>query len=79
VNLQQVVAELKAERDRIERAIAAIEGLNSTGRRRRGRPLGSANALKKRGHRHMSAEARKRISEATKRRWAAWRKRKKAA
>jgi hypothetical protein len=73
VNLQQVVAELKAERDQINSAIAAIEGL-TTGRRRAGRPPGSTNAPKKRGRRRMSAAARKRISQIQKKRWAAWRK-----
>ena len=29
-----ILAELKSERDRIDRAISAIEGLNSAGRRR---------------------------------------------
>ena len=34
MDTSRIIYELKAERDRIERAIAAIEGLNSTGRRR---------------------------------------------
>lgn len=77
MNIKTIVGELNAERDRINRAIAAIEGLNSTGhQKRRGRPPGSSStgALEKRRRHHMSAEARKRISLATKRRWAAWRK-----
>jgi len=73
VNLQTVVAKLRAERDRIEQAITAIESLNSTGRRR-GRPPGSTSAPKKRGRRRMSAAARKRISQIQKQRWAVWRK-----
>jgi len=79
VNISRLVTELKSERDRIERAIAAIEGLNSTGRRRAGRPPGSITSEpKKRGRRRMSAAARKRISEIQKKRWAAWRKKRKA-
>ena len=75
MNINGILAELRAERDRIDRAIAAIEGLNSTGRRR-GRPPGSTTAPKKLGRRrHMSAAGRKRISQATKKRWALWRKR----
>ena len=73
MNLQTVVAKLRAERDRIEQAITAIESLNSTGRRR-GRPPGSTSAPKKRGRRRMSAAARKRISQIQKQRWAVWRK-----
>ena len=38
MDIDGILAELKAERDRIERAITAIEGLNSTGRQRAGRP-----------------------------------------
>ncbi len=79
MNIEQIVAELKSERDQIARAISAIESLNSNGRRR-GRPPGSTNAPKKRGRRRgMSAAGRKRISQAAKLRWAAWRKRKKVA
>jgi hypothetical protein len=77
VNLQQIVAKLRAERDQIDRAITAIEGLHSTGNRR-GRPPGSTNAPKKRGRRRMSAAARKRVSEIQKKRWAAWRQKRKA-
>jgi len=74
MDTNRILAELRAERDRIDRAITAIEGLKSSGRRR-GRPPGSTSAPKKRGRRHMSAAARKRISQATKKRWALWRKR----
>jgi hypothetical protein len=38
MGINRILAELRAERDRLDRAIAAIEGLNSTGRRRAGRP-----------------------------------------
>jgi hypothetical protein len=60
-----IIAALEAERDRLNTAITA---LRST---RAGRPAGT-NGRK----RHLSAAARKRISEAQKKRWAA---RKKAA
>jgi hypothetical protein len=65
VNFHQVVAELTAERDQIDRAIAAIEGLNSTGRRRLGRP---PSATRKR--RTFSAATRARIAAAQRARWA---------
>ena len=64
--LESIVNQLKQERDRLDRAIAALEG--GTGRRR-GRPPGSHNAGTA-GRRHMSAAARKKISEQMKKRWA---------
>jgi len=69
VNVQQIVAELKAERAKLDSAIAAIAGLNSTGRRR-GRPPGSTNAPQKRGRRQLSAAARRKLSRLLKQRWA---------
>jgi len=69
VNVQQIVAELKAERAKLDSAIAAIAGLNSTGRRR-GRPPGSTNAPQKRGRRQLSAAARRKLSRLLKLRWA---------
>jgi hypothetical protein len=60
VNLQQIVAKLRVERDRFDKAIAAIEGLNSTGRRRVGRPPRAARKARKRGR--MSAAARRKLS-----------------
>ena len=65
MNFHQVVAELTAERDQIDRAIAAIEGLNSTGRRRPGRPPG---AMHKR--RTFPATTRARMAAAQRARWA---------
>lgn len=62
MDIQRVLAELKQERDRIEEAISALEGLDGNTRR-------SAGAGRK-GRRHMSAEARARISRAMKLRWA---------
>lgn len=59
--IDRIIAELKAERDRIERAIAALDGqAPRTGVGRPGR----------RGRRQMSAEARRRISLAMKKSWA---------
>ena len=64
MDIADVVAALKEHRTRIDQAIAALEGLGSPGRR--GRP---SKAAATKG-RHMSAAARKRISEAMKQRWA---------
>jgi hypothetical protein len=38
MDLQTVVTQLKSERDRIDHAITALEGLGSTSAPRRGRP-----------------------------------------
>jgi hypothetical protein len=60
LDTQQIIADLEAERDRRDTAIAALEG---SGRRRaKGR-----NGRRRR----LSPEARKRISEGMKKRWAA--------
>lgn len=71
MDIQNILADLKRERDRLSSAIAALEGSG----RRRGRPVGSgagssSTAGAKRTRRHMSAAARKRISEMMKQRWA---------
>jgi hypothetical protein len=66
MDIQNILGDLKRERERIDRAISALEGLGSG--RRRGRPAGSTG--KKRPRRHMSAAARRRISEMMKQRWA---------
>ena len=66
MDVQNILGDLKRERERIDRAISALEGLGSG--RRRGRPVGSTAA--KRPRRHMSAASRKRISEMMKQRWA---------
>ena len=71
MDLNKFLAELKSERARLDQAIAAIESIESTARRR-GRPAGVPSASKKR--RGTSAAARKRIAAAQRRRWAAWRK-----
>jgi len=70
VNIDRILAELKAERSRLEDAIAALEGGSraAAGARRGGR-----------GRRHMSAAARRRISEAMRARWAERKKKSKVA
>ena len=71
MTLDTILTELKAERDRLNQAIAALEGTTAV---RHGRKRAQKTA--KRGRRSMSADARKRISEA-KRKW--WMERKKKA
>ena len=67
MDTEQIIEALKAERQRIDKAIAALGGGSMPARAGQGR----------RGPRHMSAEARRRISEAQKRRWAEQRKKSK--
>jgi len=73
MDIQAIVSDLNAERNRIDQAISALEGLTSVSSPRRGRPRKAKQAAalgKKR--RVMSAAARKRISDAMKKRWATW-------
>ena len=71
MDTEQIIQALKAERLRIDRAIAALGGGGGS------RPVRSSQGGR-RGPRRMSAEARRRISEAQKRRWAEQRKRAKS-
>jgi hypothetical protein len=70
MDIQQILSDLRSERDRIDAAIQALEG----GRKGRGpgRPVGSGK------RRTMSPAARKRISEMMKLRWAERKKKAKA-
>jgi hypothetical protein len=56
MNINQIVGQLKAERERLDRAIAALSGTSGSGKTGRKRIL--------------SAEARERIAKAQRRRWA---------
>ena len=75
MDIQNILSDLKKQRDNIDKAIAALEGIGS-GQRRRGRPVGSRNVASSaapaggRPRRHMSPAARRRISEMMKLRWA---------
>jgi len=68
MDMNRILAELRAERDRIDQAISALDAVNSTGRRRAGRPPGATR--KARGRGHMSAAARRKLSRLLKQRWA---------
>lgn len=74
MDIQTLVSDLKIERNRIDQAISALEGLTSPSPRRRGRPPKAKTAVPTAGtkRRRMSAAARKRISDAMKKRWATW-------
>ena len=73
MDLNHIVEQLKQERARLDAAIAALDGI---GPRRPGRPPGTGRgAGNGRRRRHMSAAARRRISQAMKQRWAERKKR----
>jgi hypothetical protein len=63
LNTERIIAELEAERNRLDMAIAALQRSGKTGR----------------GRRRLSPAARKRISEGMKKKWAARKRAGKAA
>lgn len=69
--LTHAVKQLRKEQQRLqselERVNRALHALDSLGRRTGGRP---ANGRRRRGPRHMSADARRRIAAAQRARWA---------
>ncbi len=66
MDTKQILASLRAERDRLNNAIAAIESLDGTGITQ---ARGAANTLRRRRSR-ISAAGRKRLSDLLKKRWA---------
>lgn len=75
MDVEKIIAELKLERDRLDRAIEALEG-GGPGRSAAGASMAaspSAPLGKKRGR--LTPAGRKRLSEAMKKRWAERRKR----
>jgi hypothetical protein len=67
VDIKKIIAELSAERSRLDQAIAALQGVNSS----TGRSNSNKSVTTQRGWRRMSAAARKRLSVLMKKRWAA--------
>ena len=79
MDTQQIISALREERDRLDQAIAALEGGNG---RRRGRGisvLGNGRRGRRRRRRRLSDAAKKRISEMMKKRWAERKRAAKAA
>ena len=76
LDIHRILADLKAERDRIVQAIASIEKIGSP-RARRGRPPGPSSGRRRK--RRLTPEGRRRLSEMMKKRWAERRKKAKAA
>jgi hypothetical protein len=74
LDTQEIVKELKAERNRLDKAIAALDGANTTGATvATQEPSGNLAGSPRKRHR-MSAEVRKRLSIVMKQRWAERRK-----
>jgi len=72
VDLGAIVKQLRAERDRLDEAITAISQLGTSQLRpQRGRKATPHSNANQRKRRRFSAAARKRLSEAMKKRWAA--------
>ncbi|MGA3186139.1 MAG: hypothetical protein ABSF22_03430 [Bryobacteraceae bacterium] len=83
MELTKVIAELRQERAAIDEALAALDRIaRATGGKRRGRPPswltaktdGIAAAVEAPKKRNLSTEVRKKMAEAQKKRWAAYRK-----
>ena len=70
MDLQSIVSELKSERDRIARAIAALENESMGGRGKSAGRSSASTTKPRRGH-GLTPAGRRRLSESMKRRWAA--------
>jgi hypothetical protein len=67
----EIIAQLEQQLENVKKALTALQG----GTRRSGRSSSSYKAAPANGRRrHMSAAARKKISDAAKARWARWKK-----
>jgi hypothetical protein len=77
MNVSQMIAELRSEREAIDQAIAVLQRLASTHERRRGRPpawLADTVRGEAGPKREMSPETKKKMAIAQRKRWAAYRK-----
>jgi hypothetical protein len=71
MDTKQILTDLRAELNRIERAISTVESLDGAGTVRTTIPGTQPAPAKSRGRRRMSAAARRKIAEAQRKRWAA--------
>jgi hypothetical protein len=75
LDIERIVTDLKRERDRLSRAIAALDGIDTSGAGARSSvaaPSQAPSNKKRRGG--ITAAGRRRLSEAMKKRWAERRK-----
>lgn len=70
MDLVKVVSELKRERDRLDRAIAALEGIEGAKATATARAVSSRPGVQKAKKHHLTTEGRKRLSDMMKKRWA---------
>jgi hypothetical protein len=70
MDTKQILTDLRIERERIDRAISALEGLDGTGILKATTPGAQPAPVKTGRRRRMSAAARKKIAEAQRARWA---------
>ena len=75
MNTQEIVKELKAEIDRLQKAVAALDGANTTRATGARREPSSHGARASHKRHHLTAAGRKRLSMLMKKRWAERRKR----
>jgi hypothetical protein len=74
MDITAIVTELKKERDRLSRAIAALEGSDAVWTNPGKSAAPTLMIRKGKKGNHLSAEGRKRLSEMMKKRWAERRK-----
>jgi hypothetical protein len=77
MDIKTILTDLRAERDRIDQAIAAMEALNGTSARKAAKPASGTKPTTSK--RVVSPEARQRMAEAQQKRWAKKRRAVKAA
>ena len=70
MDIQAIVKELKRERDRLNAAIAALEGTDSRPAPRKSLPTTKVAAPPTKKRRRLTPEGRKRLSDLMKKRWA---------
>lgn len=73
MDLQRILSDLEAERDRIVRAIETLMGIGSASRSGKAKTTGRPKGSRRRGG--ITPEGRRRLSLAMKKRWAERRKR----
>jgi hypothetical protein len=74
LDTQRIVSELKAERNRLDKAIAALDGETTTGATVAKSPISMNGAKEPRKRHRLTAAGRKRLSMLMKKRWAEKRK-----
>jgi hypothetical protein len=73
LEIEKIVAELKGERERLNQAIVALEGLSPRAAAKRS-PVPNPVTRRKKKRNRLTPEGRKRLSELMKKRWAERRK-----